>query len=65
MFQSLLALMGPSSLLRKRSKPRRPTSGATNASPPLVPVSKDQRRGQPQLHRRLTRLSLILKLSLV
>lgn len=65
MFQSRQASMGPSSSLRRMSsKPRRPTSGATIASP-LAPVGKDRRRGQPQLRRRLTRLLLMLELSLV
>lgn len=66
LFQSRQASMGPSSLLRKpSSKPRRPTSGETIVSPPPAPVGKDRRRGQPQLHRRLARLLLILELSLV
>lgn len=67
LIQSRLVSMGPSSLLRKLSKPLRPTSGGTIVSPPLVPVGKDRRRrGRPQLRRRrLTRLPLMLRLSLV
>lgn len=66
MFQSRQESMGPSSLQRRSSsKPRRPTSGATIASPPPAPVGKDRRRGQPQLHRRLARPLLVLELSLV
>lgn len=55
---------GPNSFPRKGSKPWWPTSGETNELPPLALVWKDQRRGQPQLHRRSTRPVLTLMLSL-